>query len=400
MSKRNTAIDSIESLSDFAAGDLELKAKNLAKIPAPKFVELIPWDSTYSDRTFNVRDESSYDFKENEALYHSLMDRGLETRGSDNMSYSLQSDGRYLIIGGNLRLAMMEHGRNEVAKARKESGEPTTIDNPLPFENLFGIVFEGLTRDQETDLMADHTMKKGLNEFELCKEIGESCHRLKLTDDKAAIKFGLKKSNIGRLRMRYNMPTVLAEYRKEKSKDDVPFVKVGQKALTHLYSCYYADQQAGCPFRTEGVNFRLAWAEHLRNPESTGTKPEKVKGQERETILGQVKSFPGTFGNNPEIQASCDILAWSANESRDGKPVNVQSAVMTLRDYCDKIRSERDNAINRVVDLSADLASVKAERDSLQIDYDGSVIRITELETEVIRLKAKPAKVKSNGNGG
>jgi hypothetical protein len=392
MSKRINVADSIEALADFAAGDLELKARNLAKIPAPKFVEGINWSLVYSDRGFNVRDDSSYDYKENEALYHSLMDRGLEMRGSDNMSYSLQPDGRYLIIGGNIRYAMMLHGRNETVKARQASGEPTTDDNPLPFENLFGLVFEGLSRDQETDLMADHLMKKGLNEFELCKEIGESCHRLKLTDEKAAIKFGLKKSSIGRLRMRYNMPTVLSEYRKEKSKDDIPFVKVGQKALTHLYSCYYADQQSGCPFRTEGVNFRLAWNEHLRNPESTGTKPEKPKGQDRDTILNQAKSLAGTFGNNPEIQASGDILAWAANETRDGKPVALQSVLMALRDYCDKLRSERDSAIGRVVDLNSEVATVKADLESVRKDLDGITNERDELRAEVEKLKARPAK--------
>ena len=400
MSKRNTAVETVDSLTDsadFAAGDLELKARNLAKIPAPTFVDSIPWDLVYSDRDFNVRDDDSYSYKENEALYHSLMDRGLEMRGSDNISFSLQPDGRYLIIGGNLRYAMMQHGRTEVARLRAESGEPTTSDNPLPFETLFGLVFKGLTREQETDLMADHTMKKGLNEFELCKEIGETCHRLNLTDEKAAIKFGLKKSSINRLRARYCMPTVLAEYRKEKSKDDIPFIKVGQKALTRLYSCYIADQKAGCTFRQEGLNFKAAWEEHKRNPDAIGDKGSKPKGLDRDTILSQAKSFPATFGNNPEIQAASDILAWAANEPRDGKPVPLQTVLSDLSDYIGKIRTERDGYLTRMTELGSELAEVKAELATLRKDYDGQSVELAEVKEELASIKAK-AKKAANGS--
>lgn len=396
MGKRiNTAVDAIETLNDIAIGDTELKARNLAKIPDPVFVGSIPWNLVYSDRTFNVRDDESYSFETNEELYRSLMDRGLETKGSDNMSFSMQADGRYLVIGGNLRYAMMELGRKETAKIRKDSGIPTDDSNPLPFETIFGIVFNGLTRDQETDLMADHTMKKGLNEFELCKEIGEACYRLKLTDEKAAIKYGIKKSSLARLRMRYNMPTVLAEYRKEKDKKNTsPFVKVGQTALTHLYTCYYSDQQAGNAFRQEGINFKLAWTEHLKNPESTGIKGTKPKGQDRDAIVNQMKSFPGTFGNNPEISAVCDVLAWASQEDRDGKIPNVQSAVTALKDYCDSLRRERDSLEIKVEELTNDLVEIQTDLADCRKEWEGMRDERDSVRTELETMKVSKPKGK------
>jgi hypothetical protein len=389
MSKRiTTAVDAIDAINDIAVGDLELKARNLARIPDPVFTSNIPWEKTYSDRAFNVRDEESYTFEENETLYRSLMDRGLETRGSDNMSFSLQSDGRYLVIGGNLRWAMMDLGRKETARIATESNRPIDDSNPLPFATIFGIVFSGLTREQETDLMADHTMKKGLNEFELCKEIGEACHRLKLTDEKAAIKYGLKKSSIARLRMRYNMPTVLKEYRKEKDrKNTLPYVKVGQKMLTHLYTCYYSDQQAGCSFRQEGVNFRLAWDEYLRNPESAGPMTAKPKSQDRDTIVSQLKSLSGAFGNNPEIVAVRDILAWAGQEDTDGKIPSLQAAVMALKDLCEGLRADRDR-------LATDLESARSALADLQTSFDGLTVELSDVKSERDALKAKNVKAK------
>lgn len=394
MSTRKTSVASaVESLADFTVGDVELKQRNLDKIPAPTFIEGIEWERIYSDRNFNVRDDDSYSFDNNKELYYSLMDRGFEMRGGDNMSFSEQPDGRLLIIAGNLRYAMMDAGRKETLRLRAETNEPTTTDNPLPFQTLFGLVFTSLTREQETDLMADHTMSKKLNEFELCKEIGEACYRLNLTDEKAAIKFGLNKSTIGRCRMRYNMPRILAEYRKEKSKDNVPFIKVGQKALTHLYTCYHADFKAGCGFRAEGANFKQAWAEHIRNPEVTGVKPEKEKGQDRKDILNQRASLAGTFGNNPEVTAISDVLAWAANEQRDGKVVSLQDAIIAVRDYCNSLRSERDSAIGRILELSTELESVKQElaeeRKSMEDYANESSGRIHDLEAELDSVKSK-----------
>ena len=288
---------------------------------------------------------------------------------------------------------MMSYGRQETQRLRAESGEPTTEENPLPFETLFGLVFSGLSREQETDLMADHTMKKGLNEFELCKEIGEACYRLKLTDEKAAIKYGIKKSSISRLRMRYSMPTVLAEYRKEKAKGDtMPYVKVGQKALTHLYTCYYADQQAGCAFREEGANFKLAWKEHLQNPESTGVKAEKPKGQDRDAILNQVKSFPATFGTHPEVDAACDILKWAANEEHEGKSLNVQSIMLRLRDYCDSLRTEYDEAVKKVEELTSIVSEHTDTIATLRADLASAETHVRDLENENEKLKHKKAK--------
>jgi hypothetical protein len=394
MTKRIAAIDAISDLNDASKENAAIMAENLAKIPQPTFVDSILWDLVYSDWKFNVRDDESYSLKENETLYRSLMDRGLETRGGDNLSFSLQSNGRYLTLSGNLRMEMMRIGREEITQWNLAN---PNAQKPMPFENLFGLVFTGLTRDQEVSLMADHTMRKGLNEFELCKEVAETCYHAKLTDEKAAIKFGLKKSAISRMRMRYAMPTVFAEYRKEKGKDkNVPFVKVGQVALTRLYSCYLADQEAGCPFRTEGMNFKLAWKEHLLNPESTGKKPETVKPMEREKIVNAAKSFPATFGNNPEIQATIEILQWSANEDRDGKPINVQTAVEKLKEYCDSLRSDRDGLENALETVTNERDNLRAENDRLSQEVETFKATTDRLTQELTAIKARKAKNGSN----
>ena len=340
MPKRNTAIDAIENMNAQTVAANAAMMADLAKISPPEWADAISWDSIIADHKFNVRDEASYAFDENKPLYFSLKENGLEVRGGDNMSFSLRADGTYLTLTGHVRHAMMGIIRNEEIARRKESGEPAE-SHTLPFATVFGLVFKGLSHEQEIALMADHTMKKGLTEFELCKEVGEFMEAYKLTDAKASVKFGIEKNKVARMRMRYAMPTGFAEYRKEKGKaKDVSFVAVGQVALNNLYTAYLADRAAGCGHREEGANFKKLWAIHVANPEAFRTpKSVAAKSRDLEAIETQAKSLAATFGNNPEIVAIRDILGWTMNEERDGKPVNLQTAIESLQVYVSTLRA-------------------------------------------------------------
>ena len=392
MSKRSNAVEQMEELNDETIKNLAIKEENLAKIPPPVFTLHLLWERIKSDRTFNVRDEESYSFTENEGLYHSLMDRGLETRGSDNMSFSEQANGDLLIIGGNLRYAMMALGRENTAKERLTNNVPTGIDNPLPFSEIFGLVFTGLTRDQEISLMADHTMKKDLTEFELCKEVGEFIQATGLTDAKAAVKFGFDKNKVARLRMRYMMPTCMKEFRKEKAKPVTqPFVRIKQKQLEILYSSYLADQKAGCGYRVEGANFRKSWRDLVTNATMIPPGGVKVKSVESKDILDQVKSLPATFGNTPEVDSIGQILKWAANDATDGA-VNLQNVVESIRDYCDSLRTERDTANETAEKLAVELASANDLINHLRADFDGLTVELSEVTKERDSLKERLSK--------
>jgi hypothetical protein len=270
----------------------------------------------------------------------------------------------------------------------------------LPFAFIFGLVFEGLSREQEIALMADHTMKKGLNEFELCKEIGEFIEAFGLTDAKAAIKFGIDKNKISRMRMRYAMPTVFTEYRKEKGKDkNVPFVTIGQKQLEALYTAFLADRGAGCGYREEGMNFRAAWKIIIDNPGAfKEPKAAKTTTRDLDAVNGQKSSLVATFGDNPEILAVLDILGWVGNEERDGKPVNFQTAVASLADYVGKLRTDLDSARGLLADKSAEIVDLTSKLADASKENEGLSAENRNLLKSIADLESAP-NVKPNGKG-
>ena len=393
MPKRNTTVQAIDALS--AGDEAALKAKQaaLAAIPDPTFMDGLSWDSVFADRAFNVRFDEAYDFKNNQELFASLRENGLQTRGGDNMSFSEQRDGTYKVISGNLRYAMMASIRNKVSEERNAIGEPTDEGHPLPFETIKGLVFKGLSYEQELDLMADHTMKKGLNEAELAKEIGELTHHHGLTDAKAAVKFGLDKNKIARLRMTYAMPTVFAEFRKEKGKDkSQAFVKVGQVQRQTLYTAYLADVAAGNAFRVEGPNFRRAWTEFLKNPVAAPTDV-KVKSKDKDVIDGQRKSLAATFGNNPEVALVADILAWTSNEPG----TNLNTSMEALIDLIQTLRTERDGAIDKATSLADEVKELKHKAKDAEKESQGMSDELESVKAELESVKAshKPKAKKS-----
>jgi hypothetical protein len=388
MPQRKTTEAAIETLTAADKQAAERKAEALAAIPDPVYDGSIPFEITYSDHDFNVRDAESYGFSANKTLYQSLKENGLQKRG-DTMSFSVQADGRLKVLVGNLRHNMMSIIRREDIELAARDGREIPPDQ-LPFARIFGLVYRHLSPSQEVALMADHIMRKSLNEFEMAKEIGELMERTSMTDARASVHFGMDKNKVRRLRMRYSMPTVLAEYRKEKSKDkDVAFIKVGNEQLDALYTAYLSDRDAGCDHREEGVNFKRAWAIVLSNPDafkraSADKPPESL---EPKKITDQAASLGANFGNTPEMECLARGLRWASGDDE----VRLDEAASDLKAYCDTLRNENES-------LRADVEKLVVERDmlahsleSLHRDFDGLTTEHAELRAEYDRLATSKA---------
>lgn len=363
----------IESMTAAEKSAIQAKLDALAAMPVPEMTIDIPWDMAYSDREFNVRDDSSYSKENNLALYASLRDRGLEMRAGDNMAFSLQENGRYKVIAGHLRHTVMGYVRADILA--ENATLPADKQKAVPFNTIFGMVFAGLSYDQETALMADHIMKKDLNEFERVKEIGAFLEASGLTDAKGSIKFGLNRNMITRARYMYNMPTVLGEYRKEKAKDGRPYVKVSQLALTNLWSAYLADREAGALPRQEGPNFRRVWDQVAADPATfnAGKKEEKILGKDRETLLSQAKSLGTTFGNTPEVKATEQVIRWAAGDAT----ATLLGGMEDLQTYVRQLTLENEVYKNDANELRSTLA----ERDATIVGLQAEIDRLSALKT-------------------
>jgi hypothetical protein len=345
MAKRNDAATAIDNLANVEAEKKHREA--IAKLPLPETVDAIAWEDVYSDHEFNVRDkDDAYTFDANKDLYESLRVNGLIKR--DLMAFSYQETGenagKLLVLAGNLRHAMMGLIRESEIERRLRENEPVEPES-LPFAHIHGLVYRGLTREQETLVMADHALKKDLNEYERCKEIGEFLHKFPMADGKAAIHFGMNKSQIQRYRMRYAMPTVMAEFKVEKSKDkDKPYVKVGQEDLTALYTAIMIDRDGGAKFREEGPNFKAAWAKLRENPDVFKKSGQKAANntdprQDSDVLSKMVTSVKATYGDTPEIIAIRDALRWASGLlNDDGTPVVLNKVMEDIKVYCDGLR--------------------------------------------------------------
>lgn len=363
MPKRNSTATAIENLNaaDIVAADA--KANLLATIPDPIFRSDIPFVNVWQSKKLNVRDDESYGYAANKGLHDSLKEFGLQKR-NPMMSFSLQADKSFLVISGNLRSDRMRAINEETTEQRTKAGLTTTAGD-LPFNVIHGLVWTGLSPDQEKALIADDQVSKALNEFEIARAIGEFWEvNPKMTDARASIFFGMDKNKVRRLRMRYSMPTVFAEFRKEKSKSDAPFVKVGNVALDALYTAYLADIDAGNNFRQEGPNFNLAWTTLLAKPDAFSKREEKIEdpSKDRDVVENQSKGSVAAFGDTPEIQAIANALLWTigANGS-DGQPVNLNNVQAGIKAYCDGLRADRD----MLATVQAEHATLKAEVDAI-----------------------------------
>jgi hypothetical protein len=401
MPKRNSTDDAINALNDADKAAAERKAEVLAAIPDPTFVGSIPFVNVYASQAFNVRDAESYGYSANKALYHSLKEHGLEKRG-DMMSFSIQPDGRLFTLVGNLRHNQMVLIRREMIEAAAKDGR-TIPDEELPFANIFGLVYRGLTHNQEVALMCDHALRKALNEFEMSKEIGELMERTGMTDAKASIHFGMDKNKVRRLRMRYCMPTVLGEYRKEKSKDkDVSFIKIGNEQLDALYTAYLSDRDMGCAHREEGPSFKRAWQVVISNPEAfkRASKDAGPEAKDRKKLLDAASSLAANFGDSPEIAALAKALHWGGGDEialitvASDLQEYVRLLIKEKEAYAEQllfVTSERDHLIDENHKLSAECNSLTSERDELLNVQRTLSDNYTRLEDECKALKATTA---------
>lgn len=398
MPKRSTTQNAVVALAAQTQGEADIqaaKAALLATIPNPVFTADIPWDSVVADRTFNYRDDENYRFESNRELYDSLAQNGLQKRG-DMMAFSIMPNGKLKILVGHLRHAMMTLHRNNVAAEREKDNVVTDDVNPLPHQLLFGLVYSGLTLEQEHAIAADHTGRKGLNEFELCKEVGEAQHAWGYTIAKLAVHFGIEVNKIRRMCCRYAMPPVMEEYRKEKSKDNnTPYIKIGQKALEALYTAYLADQDAGNGFRQVGPNWQAVWAILQADPKAyNDPKPAKEKGKEpvvREKISAQANGLSTAFpGAGEELGIAADILRWSGNiEDASGNVPNLNVSIQALVDLCQVLRNDNNRLRDEIEPLRARVARQDEQLQGWETDFEAMKAERDELASKL----AKPVKV-------
>jgi hypothetical protein len=392
MPQRKTTEAAIETLTAADKQAAERKAEALAAIPDPVYDGSIPFEITYSDHDFNVRDAESYGFSANKTLYQSLKENGLQKRG-DTMSFSVQADGRLKVLVGNLRHNMMSIIRKEAKELAERDGRELP-DDQLPFARIFGLVYRHLSPSQEVALMADHIMRKSLNEFEMAKEIGELMERTSMTDARASVHFGMDKNKVRRLRMRYSMPTVLAEYRKEKSKDkDVAFVKVGNEQLDALYTAYLSDRDAGCDHREEGVNFKRAWAIVLSNPDAfkRASQDKPPESLEPKKITDQAASLGTNFGNTPEMECLARGLRWASGDDE----VRLDEAASDLKAYCDALRTENESLRSAVETLTVERNAWIDRYNLIHADYDGVITERDEFERSYNGLRTEHAELRA-----
>jgi len=318
----------------------------MRSIPSPTYVDGILWGKVIDDKAFNVRLQidggyDAYSVDNNRELYTSLKHDGLIKR--DPMAFSRSPNGTCKVLAGHLRTAMMRAIREEEIARRAANGEPESPDT-LPFATIHGLVYDGLSLEQETLIMADHVMRKDLTEPERAKEIGEFLRRFPVSEVKASIHFGLEKSKLQRLKMRYLMPTVYAEFIKERDRAyKGAYYKVDQKTLTALYSAFLIDQAAGNGWREEGPAFRAAWSKFVADNDifkGTAAKADDPR-KDADTCDGMITAIVTTHGDNPEILAIRDTIRWaSGRPDDDGQPVNLNRVIETIAEYCDGLRAK------------------------------------------------------------
>jgi hypothetical protein len=371
MPKRSTTDAALERLTDADRDAMDRKVAALRAIPDPAWNPSIPWDATYSDVNLNTREGEKYDVKGNLGTYTSLLTTGLEKR-ADPMMFDLTADGRFLVLVGHIRFAMMAHIRAEVLAGRITivGGQTVGPDN-LPFGTIFGLVYPELTDGQRLAIIADHIGRKDLTEYQRCKEIATLQHGNGLTDKATGVHFGVDHNKVARYRMRYAMPTVYAEFKKETDKDyDGPFVKVKQQQLTATHTAYLDDRDAGNGYREEGPAFRRVWTEIIANPEAFIKKtPKGTDGPEpvaRQTLINQADGSAAGFGDGFEIQAIADTLRFAA-----GEDVNLNTIRQTARDSADSLRADVAR-LTMDVATARDSAREATERaDAMTADIDG-----------------------------
>lgn len=369
---RKSTVTVVESVQGSA--DAKAHAALLSSIPNPTFAE-IPFSALHPDRTFNVREESSYTKAANPELYTSLKEVGFD-RSKPMMAVSIRPDGTYLLLRGYVRHAMMTLIREEVSKANAaliEAGKASEA-TPMPFETIPVAVYGDrenalyLSRDQETAIMADHTGSRPLNNFERCTMIGRAWEAAlnagrKLSDKALSANLGVSEATAQRDRYTYQMPTVYENLRKQVHNED-GVVKVVQDDLHKLYKAYLDDQSLLNKPRTEGVNFRRAWEEV--KSKATAANDPKVKVKTPTEIANAVKALDGYDVRDPETKMVRDALAWFLGEPSASMGGDLEEIV--------KRRKALENAVATLTDerdrLKMELAEVSAERDNLRSERD------------------------------
>lgn len=304
MSKRTapaTAATLVATVDANNADAIAARNRKLAAVNAPTFDSAVPVTRVYRDESFNVRHVESYGIAANPALADSIERYGIDPT-KPSIVLSKQTDGRYLVLRGNIRVSIVEELN---AKALQANGV-------IRFDTLPALVYSGLTRDEEILIMADHTGQRELDRYELACMIGRASLARKWTDKQGATFFGVNPNTVQRLRMRYMMPRVLQDLKLEclKSADALT---IGQNELTKLYAAYQADITTdNLPPRSEGRCFLLAWDDMLKAREAKDNPEPQVKpktAKEIQTALDGVKD-----NTHPVFLAMQAALLWAKGD--------------------------------------------------------------------------------------
>jgi hypothetical protein len=302
------------------ADSIAARNRKLAAVSAPTYDASVPLVKVYRDEDFNVRRVESYGIAANPALADSLDRYGIDPT-KPPITLSLQTDGRFLALRGNIRLSIIEELN---AKSLQANGV-------VRFDALPALVYQGLTRDEEILIMADHTGQRELDRYELACMIGRASLARKWTDKQGATYFGINPNTVQRLRMRYMMPRVLADLKTECVTPDNALI-IGQTELTNLYKAYQVDISAdNMPPRSEGRCFLAAWEDMLRARESADNpapqnKPKTAK--EIDTVLASV-----TTNDHPVLLALTAALRWAKGDPS----VSLMGTFCELKDSWDAL---------------------------------------------------------------
>jgi len=317
MSKR-TAVKTLAEVSanlgpqdDQAAKDAQTrKLEQLQRINNPKWLD-VPVEAVFTDYDFNPREKESYGIDANPELAESLKTYGIDPT-KPPITLSRRSDGRYLVLRGNIRTSII----------LEMNADATRAGLPIPFLTVPAMVYEGLSGDDETLIMADHSGQKELNRYELSLMVGRASLARRWTDKEGSAFFGMSASSVQRLRQIFLMPPVLADLQKEvhynKRKkaagsspvpaEFVPYV-FGQTECQTLYNGYLKDQTIGLPMRScDGPNFAESWAKVFAERENKGTRD---KGKVRKAT--ELNGVVDTYGESPcdSVADGAKLIAWA-----------------------------------------------------------------------------------------
>jgi len=352
MAKR-TAVKSLESVANNLGSQDDASAKEsqtrklemIQRINTPTF-RTIPVEKIFTDYEFNPREIESYGIDANPELAESLKTYGIDpSKPPITLSEQSWGDrvGEFLTLRGNIRMSCVFEMNRDAERAGL----------PIPFPEIPAMVYTGLSRDDETLIMADHSGQKDLNRYELALMVGRASLARRWTDKEGSAYFGMSPSTCQRLRQIYLMPPVLDDlklevhYSKRKkaagsapvADEFVPHV-FGQTECQTLYNGYLKDQAEGRPVRDcSGLNFEASWQTVFDKREGKDPKDKsKVKK------ASDLETVAKTYADSPveSVADAAKLVAWAKGADVEAPYIVMQRMQAREQAYEAKIRDLTD----------------------------------------------------------